>query len=73
MLVKSTWRYSGTVGVAETLTAHHMSPFSQRSLAGRLGVRTQGRVPQDQPRGSLALCRIEIKHEPENVNIEFTA
>ena len=39
--------------------------------AGRLGPETQGRVPQDWPRGSLVSRRIEIKQEPEKVKIKF--
>lgn len=41
--------------------------------AGRLGLRTQRGLPQDQLRSSLGSCGIEIKLEPEKVKTEYTA
>ena len=35
--------------------------------AGRLDLKTQGRIPRDQPRRFLASHRIEIKGEPQKV------
>jgi len=39
--------------------------------AGKPDLRTQGKVPQVHPEGSLASCRIEITWEPEKVKTEF--
>lgn len=47
------------------------NPTIGSTEAGKLDLRTQGKVPQVQPEGSLAACRIEIKCEPEEVKTEF--